>query len=78
MSEGLLDGRGIWEKRELRENNEESKTLCMDKIVNIFFKDFIYLFYICNEYIVTVFRHSRREHRISLQMVVSHHVVAGI
>jgi hypothetical protein len=25
-----------------------------------------------------VFRHSRRGHQISLQMVVSHHVVAGI
>jgi hypothetical protein len=26
----------------------------------------------------TVFRHTRRGHQIPLQMVVSHHVVAGI
>ena len=32
---------------------------------------------ICN-YAVAVFRHTRRGHQISLQMVVSHHVVAGI
>jgi hypothetical protein len=37
----------------------------------------IYLFIIC-KYTVVVFRHSRREHQILLQMVVSHHVVAGI
>jgi hypothetical protein len=36
----------------------------------------IYLF-IC-KYIVAVFRHSRRGSQISLRMVVSHHVVAGI
>jgi hypothetical protein len=37
-----------------------------------FFKD---LFIICK---YTVFRHTRRGHQISLRMVVSHHVVAGI
>jgi hypothetical protein len=37
---------------------------------------FIYLFYVY-EYTVAVFRHTRRGHRIPLQMVVSHHVVAG-
>jgi hypothetical protein len=37
----------------------------------------IYLFIIC-KYTVAVFRHSRRGNQISLQMVVSHHVVAGI
>jgi hypothetical protein len=44
-----------------------------------FFKKylFIYLFIIC-KYTVAVFRHSRRGNQISLQMVVSHHVVAGI
>ena len=41
----------------------------------IFFKD---LFFIIHKYTVAVFRHTRREHWISLQMVVSHHVVAGI
>jgi hypothetical protein len=37
----------------------------------------IYLFIIC-KYAVAVFRHTRRGHQISLQMVVSHHVVAGM
>jgi hypothetical protein len=36
------------------------------------------LFIIINKYTVAVFRHTRRGHQISLQMVVSHHVVAGI
>jgi hypothetical protein len=36
-----------------------------------------YLFYVY-QYTVTVFRHTRRGHQIPLQMVVSHHVVAGI
>jgi len=41
-----------------------------------FFKDlFIYFVY---KYTVAIFRHSRRGHRILSQMVVSHHVVAGI
>jgi hypothetical protein len=30
-----------------------------------------------NEYTIVVFRHTRRGHQISLQVVVSHHVVAG-
>jgi hypothetical protein len=37
----------------------------------------IYLFIIC-KYTVAVFRRSRRGRQLSLQMVVSHHVVAGI
>ena len=37
----------------------------------LFFK--IYLFIIC-KYTVAVLRYSRREHQISLKMVVSHHV----
>jgi hypothetical protein len=37
----------------------------------------IYLFIIC-KYTAAVFRHSRRGSQISLRMVVSHHVVAGI
>jgi hypothetical protein len=37
----------------------------------------IYLFIIC-KYTVAVFRPPRRGHQISLWMVVSHHVVAGI
>jgi hypothetical protein len=37
----------------------------------------IYLFIIC-KYTIAVFRHTRRGHQISLRVVVSHHVVAGI
>jgi hypothetical protein len=37
----------------------------------------IYLFIIC-KYTVAVFRYPRRGRQILLQMVVSHHVVAGI
>jgi len=33
--------------------------------------------FIIYKYTVTVFRYTRRGHQISLQMVVSHHVVAG-
>jgi hypothetical protein len=40
-----------------------------------FFKD---LFIIIHKYTVADFRCIRRGHQISLQMVVSHHVVAGI
>jgi hypothetical protein len=40
-----------------------------------FFKS-VYLFYEY-EYHVAVFRHTRRGHQISLQMVVSHRMVAG-
>jgi hypothetical protein len=45
-----------------------------------FIRDFflkIYLLIIC-KYTVAVFRHTRRGRQISLRMVVSHHVVAGI
>jgi hypothetical protein len=41
---------------------------------SFFFKD---LFIIC-KYTVALFRHTRRGRQISLWMVVSHHVVAGI
>jgi hypothetical protein len=37
----------------------------------------IYLFIIC-KYTVVVFRYTRRGNQISLRVVVSHHVVAGI
>jgi hypothetical protein len=36
------------------------------------------LFIIIDKYTVAVFRCTRRGHQISLQVVVSHHVVAGI
>jgi hypothetical protein len=39
-----------------------------------FFKRFIIIY----KYTVAVFRYTRRRCQISLRMVVSHHVVAGI
>jgi hypothetical protein len=42
--------------------------------VHLFLKRFVYLFY---EYTVAVFMHTRKGHWTPLQMVVSHHVVAG-
>jgi hypothetical protein len=50
-----------------------------EKTLNLHFLFFfnVYLFIIC-KYTVAAFRHTRRGHQISLQMVVSHHVVAGI
>jgi hypothetical protein len=44
--------------------------------LNFIFLIMYFLFYLY-EYTVTVFRYSRRGHQIPLQMVVSHHVVAG-
>jgi hypothetical protein len=35
------------------------------------------IFLIQDEYTAAVFRHTRRGHQIPLEMVVSHHVVAG-
>jgi hypothetical protein len=43
----------------------------------IFFKDLFIIYFIC-KYTIAVFRHIRRGHQMSLRMVVSHHVVAGI
>jgi hypothetical protein len=36
------------------------------------------LFIIISKYTVAVFRYTRKGHQISLWMVVSHHVIAGI
>jgi hypothetical protein len=44
------------------------------ELVFLFLK--FYLFYVYED-TGAVFRHTRREHHILLQMVVSHHVVAG-
>jgi hypothetical protein len=40
-------------------------------------KRFIYLFYTYEYTNIALFRHTRRGHQTPLQMVVSHHVVAG-
>ena len=42
-----------------------------------FFKDLFTYLLIC-KYTVAVVRHTKRGHQVPLQMVVSHHVVAGI
>jgi hypothetical protein len=47
----------------------------MEFIYLFIFKD---LFIIISKYTVAVFRHTRRRRQISLWMVVSYHVVAGI
>ena len=44
--------------------------------VHFFFLRFIYLFCLY-KYSVAVLRHTRRGHQIPLQMIVSHHLVAG-
>jgi hypothetical protein len=51
--------------------------ICHITVGSFFFFFFkIYLLYV--KYTVAVFRRTRRGHRISLRVVVSHHVVAGI
>jgi hypothetical protein len=49
----------------------------MTELSFFFFFNFIYFIIIC-KYTVAVFRHTKRGSQISLLMVVSHHVVAGI
>jgi hypothetical protein len=63
----------------LRENNMLGMVIFMYTVFCFCFLIFlkIYLLIIC-KYTVAVFRHPRRGSQISLQMVVSHHVVAGI
>ena len=46
-------------------------------ILKIFISLFVCLFNVC-EYTVAFFRHPRRGSQIPLQMVVSHHVGAGV
>jgi hypothetical protein len=48
----------------------------VDFFPSFFFFFKIYLFYVY-ECTIALFRHTRRGHQIPLQMVVSHHVVAG-
>jgi hypothetical protein len=58
-----------------RLKNSRNRFLIVFFLFFVFLK--IYLLIIC-KYTVAVFRPSRRESQISLRMVVSHHVVAGI
>jgi hypothetical protein len=56
-------------------NALKEKKGSVERLSFFFFKS--YLFYICG-YTVTISRHTRRGHRSPSQMVVCHHVVAGI
>jgi hypothetical protein len=61
-------------------------SLLLGSVVLVFIYLFIYLFvclFVClfiiiHKYTVAIFRCDRRGHQISLQVVVSHHVVPGI
>jgi hypothetical protein len=88
MSISVLGGVCLW--AQLKKNNHiqshiqyrAGKRNNMDGLYSFFFFFFkiylfIYLFIIC-KYTVAVFRCTRRGHQISLRVVVSHHVVAGI
>jgi hypothetical protein len=55
-------------------DNGMLREICAISYLGFFFLK-IYLLYKCT---VVVFRHTRRGRQILLQMVVSHHVVAGI
>jgi hypothetical protein len=43
----------------------------------LYFTSFFFYLFNVYEYTVSIFMHTRRGRQISLQMVVSHHVVAG-
>jgi hypothetical protein len=80
----LKEGRKAWPRQpgelvtEPRVAKETKAKSSESSFLSFFFLNkFTYLLIIC-KYTVAVFRHSRRGHQISLQMVVSHHVVAGI
>jgi hypothetical protein len=55
-----------------KDKNFTSDTQC--NLYFLFFKE-LFIYY---KYTITVFRHIRRGHQISLQMVMSYHMVAGI
>ena len=52
----------------------EWRVLCLAIGVGVLLKQVLSTY----EYTVAAFRHTRRGHQIPLQIVVSHHVVAGI
>jgi hypothetical protein len=62
------------QNKQTKNLTEYTRTLIID--LRFLKRKFIHLFYVY-EYTVAVFRHTRRGHQITLQMVVSHHVVAG-
>jgi len=68
---------GAGQSKQISQYHELKHKNILGKSAQDHFIQKIYLF-IIYKYTIAVFRHTRREHRISLQMVVSHHVVAGI
>jgi hypothetical protein len=74
---GQIPGARVTGCCEPPDGGAENQTWILWKIILFFFFLKIYLFIIC-KYTVAVFKQSRRGSQISLQMVVSHHVVAGI
>jgi hypothetical protein len=53
-------------------------SLINQSVYGVFFFFLRFIYFYLYEYNVAVFRHTRRGNQNSLQMVVSHHVVAGI
>jgi hypothetical protein len=78
-SQGIRSpGSGITGKCELLDIGARNQNTSFARAAGaLFFFLKIYLFTIC-KYTVVVFRYTRRGHQISLRVVVSHHVVAGI
>jgi len=69
---------GITETTEESAVEKRKLIIYVFKIVLRFIYLFIYYLFNVYEYTVAVFRHTKRRHRIPLQMVASHHLVAGI
>lgn len=55
----------------------QTNVLCSMAVLGGFCGCFYDLFTYVHEHTVAEFRHTRRGHRTSLQMVVSHHMVGG-
>jgi hypothetical protein len=79
MGRGAVQWLWLW----MTKTGPEIYCTCIENVnimfvvcVFVCFLRFIYLF-VLYEYTVTFFKHPRRGHQSLLQMVVSHHVVAG-
>jgi hypothetical protein len=73
----ILDESSPSDEEQDRHILSSDKSRCGASQHLFFFLRFIYLFYIICEYVVVVFRNTRRDHQIPLQMVVTQHVVPG-
>ena len=67
----------IWWVGEVLSSGSSMWLMCAYVIRELFTGDNLFFLIIC-KYTVAVFRYPRRGRQISLQVVVSHHVVAGI